>query len=211
MPKPSAPSGLKVYKTDIDYIEFRWNEGKCTGYDIQYKKSEYDGKQWRTLKRDYDKNRYVLQSQENEFDIVSNTSYDFRVRAVNHNTAGKSTSKWVKITGKTDLNTNPRKISCIVYLPMNGNVEDVLTVTYYGYNEKDKKYNKKLEGPNKYKVNLRGQSVKIPETEKKYTGKIRIVFRLKKQKLKEQIITDSELAEVYIDDGYPQIIDGGED
>ena len=153
---PKAPeniSSLSVSDISETSLKLNWSKVSCTGYQIAI--SEDGGVSWAYLEKDYTKTTYTVK------DLISNTDYIFRVRAFNKNNDGTSTSEWKSTNAKTKENKDKRKITISIELPVDGDADDVLTVTIDGKEIK------------KEKVKLDGSTVSFT-TEEKYKGEVEI-------------------------------------
>ena len=153
---PKAPeniSSLSVSDISETSLKLNWSKVSCTGYQIAI--SEDGGVSWAYLEKDYTKTTYTVK------DLISNTDYIFRVRAFNKNNDGTSASEWKSTNAKTKENKDKRKITISIELPVDGDADDVLTVTIDGKEIK------------KEKVKLDGSTVSFT-TEEKYKGEVEI-------------------------------------
>jgi hypothetical protein len=151
--KPENISSLTVSDIKEDSLKLNWSNVSCTGYQIAI--SGDAGQSWEYLEKEYTKNTYTVKN------LISNTDYAFRVRAYNKDGSGTAASEWKQVNAKTKANTDKRKIKIIIELPIDGDAEDVLTVTIDG--KEIKKGKVKLDG-SKYSFT----------TEEKYKGEVEI-------------------------------------
>ncbi len=169
---PSVPTDLKASDIKVDGLVISWKGVKCDYYQLQYKKN---GGEWKTAK---DSMTATKASFEKVLD--SYTTYHFRVRAINENSAGKSASKWAetKATTKAD-EKNERFIKVKVLLPKDSNVKETLEVYVDG----------KLDG--EFDVRCGGKS-KTVTTSKKYKGLVEVKCVLKSHKTSNKAKTDKD-------------------
>ena len=158
---PAAVTGLKVSDIEQKSVTLKWNETKCTGYELKVKAA--DGTETVLLKEadKYTKTSYTVKN------LTPYTEYIFFVRAYNTNAAGTSVSGWTEVAARTEEEEGSKVLNIKVQLPNNGGKEDKLTVYVNG--------TKVLDGAT---VKLNGDTYSF-KTEKKYKCPAKVSATLK--------------------------------
>ena len=156
---PANVSKLTASSITQTSLKLSWNSVKCSGYQLAV--SSDGGKTWKYLEKEYKATSYTVKK------LVSNTVYLFRVRAYNTNSAGKTPSDWKTVKAKTKATTEARKIKISVMLPIDGEIEDVLSI-YIN--------NKKVKSET---VHCNGDTFEFT-TKEEYKGEVEITASLEK-------------------------------
>jgi hypothetical protein len=171
--KPANISSLKASSVDDTSVKLSWSSVDCKGYQIAV---SYDGGfNWTTLESSYTKGTtYTVKN------LTSMTEYNFRVRAYNQNSAGKSTSDWKTLSVTTSESDTSKYLTIYVILPKDNSTEDTLTISIDG------------KVVHTADVKLNGSKYEY-KTDKKYKGAVDIVATLTNNKSSQTIRSDKNV------------------
>ncbi len=189
--KPSKPkdvSKLEADRVKTDSLRLKWSKVSCDGYQVQ----QYANGEWVYLTKSTTSTSLTVK------ELVSFTSYQFRVRAFNKNSAGTTASSWKTVSVTTKAADTSRKITLTILLPVKSGEEDTLTIYVDGKAVETKKV--KLDG-----------TEYVFTTKDKYKGKVTVKAELKNAKTSDTKETDKPAETLDLTKIGIQIIPGEDD
>lgn len=168
--KPSAPKNVSKLEADrvkTESLRLKWGKVSCDGYQVQ----QFANGEWVYLTKNTTSTSLTVK------ELVSFTSYQFRVRAFNKNSAGTTASSWKTVSVTTKAADTSRKITLTVLLPVKSGEEDTLTIYVDGKVVETKTV--KLDG-----------TEYVFTTKDKYKGKVSVKAELKKARTSDTKETD---------------------